>query len=97
MNEFLAAGVTTNWDERMQKDLLAELAKDNIDPEKLTDKEVVERVSRWLFSRSRHRNMFCTNFRSLSQGAAGGVSGLEPAFDREKGDPRLVGRGAVCS
>src|SRR5262249_10620880 len=60
MNEYLAAGVTTNWDDEMRKDLLRELAKDGIDPEKLTDKEVVEQVSRWLFKRSMFKNMFCT-------------------------------------
>src|SRR5262249_29512939 len=57
MKEYLAPGITTNWDEGMRTDLLCELAKDGIHPDKLTDKEVVERVSRWLFERSKHRSM----------------------------------------
>src|SRR5262245_25133 len=60
MKEYLDPGVTTNWDEAMRKDLLRELARDGFDPEKLTDKEVVEQVSRWLFKNSKHRYMFCT-------------------------------------
>src|SRR5262245_3828445 len=45
MKEYLAPGVTTNWDDEMRRDLLGELARDGIDPDKLTDKEVVEQVS----------------------------------------------------
>src|SRR5262245_18866338 len=55
MKEYLAPGITTNWDEAMRKDLLRELAQDGIDPDRLTDKEVVEQVSRWLFQRSKFR------------------------------------------
>jgi hypothetical protein len=58
MKEYLAPGITTNWDNAMRQDLLRELAKDGIDPDKLTDQEVVERVARWLFKRSTYRNMF---------------------------------------
>jgi hypothetical protein len=87
MKEFLAPGVTTNWDETMRKDLLTELAKDGINPDELTDKEVVERVSRWLYSRSRHRSMFCTNFVHFPDRRPAVFPGLEQAFQREKGDP----------
>lgn len=88
MKEFLAPGITTNWDEGMRKDLLAELAKAGIDPDKLTDKEVVERVSGWFYGRSRHRTMFCTNFVHFSEGKAAVLPRLEKAFQREKGDPK---------
>src|SRR5262245_27587594 len=53
IKEYLAPSVTTNWDDEMRKSLLQELARDGIDPDQLTDKEVVERVSRWLFNRSK--------------------------------------------
>jgi hypothetical protein len=85
MKEFLAPGATTNWDEAMRKDLLAELAKDGIDPDRLTDKEVVEKLSCWLYSRSTHRNMFCTNFVHFPGGKPAVFPGLEKAFEREKG------------
>jgi hypothetical protein len=88
MKEYLAPGVTTNWDEVMRRDLLRELAKDGIDPDKLTDKEVVERVSRWLFQRSRHRNMFCTFYVGFPGGKPTILPGLEEQFARDKGDPK---------
>jgi hypothetical protein len=88
MKEYLAPGITTNWDEQMRKDLLRELAKDGIDPDKLTDKEVVEQVSRWLFKRSKYRYMFCTFYVGFREGKAEVLPGLEQAFEREKGDPK---------
>src|SRR5262249_38089446 len=57
MTEYLAPGVTTNWDDAMRQELLRELAKDGIDPDKLTDKEVVEKVSPWLLRRAKYRYM----------------------------------------
>jgi hypothetical protein len=88
MKEYLTPGITTNWDEQMRKDLLRELAKDGIDPDKLTDKEVVEQVSRWLFKRSSYRSMFCTFYVGFREGKAEVLPGLEQAFEREKGDPK---------
>ena len=85
MREFLAPGVTTNWDAAMQEQLLVELRSSGIDPEKLTDKEVVEKVSRWMYSRARHRNMFCTYYVHFPGGKASVFPGLEQAFEREKG------------
>jgi Transglutaminase-like superfamily len=85
MSEYVAPGVTTNWDTPMQDRLLAELRGSGIDPQKLTDKEVVERVSRWMYSRAKHRNMFCTYFVSFPGGKASIFPGLEQAFEREKG------------
>ena len=87
MAEYLAPGVTTNWDEAMQKDLLR-LAQEGIDPSKLTDNEVVEQVSRWLFQRSQYRYMFCTFYVGFANGHPAVLPGLEKAFEREKGDPK---------
>jgi len=86
MKEYLDPGVTTNWDDAMRKDLLRELAKDGIDPDKLTDKEVVEQVSRWLFKRSKFRNMFCTFYVAFPDGKPEVVPGLETMFEKDKGD-----------
>src|SRR5262249_30998759 len=86
MKEFLAPGVTTNWDAGMRRDLLEELAKAGIDPDKLTDMEVVEQVSRWFYARSKHRNMFCTNFVHFPDGKPAVFPGLQESFQREKGD-----------
>ena len=46
-----AAGITNNWDEAMRADMLGSLEADGIDVESLTDREVVELVSRWLMGR----------------------------------------------
>ncbi len=87
MSEFLASRVTTNWDAPMRDQLLAELRSSGIDPDKLSDKEVVERVSRWMYSRAKHRNMFCTYYVSFPGGKPSVFPGLEQAFEREKGSP----------
>ena len=88
MHEFLAPGVTTNWDTPMRDQLLVELRSAGIDSDKLSDKEVVEaRVSRWMYSRARHRNMFCTYYVSFPGGKPSVFPGLEQAFEHEKGSP----------
>jgi hypothetical protein len=88
MKQFLDPGVTTNWDEAMRKDLLAALARDGIDPDRLTDKEVVEQVSRWLLARSQFRNMFCTFYVGFADGKPAVLPGLEEKFARDRGDPK---------
>jgi hypothetical protein len=88
MKQYLVPGITTNWDEAMRQGLLRELAKDGINPDQLTDKEVVEQVSGWLFKRSRFRNMFCTFYVGFRDGKPVVLPGLEKRFDRDKGDPK---------
>ena len=95
MKEYLAPGITTNWDESMRKDLLRELAKDGIDPDKLTDKEVVEQVSRWLLNHSKTYNMFCTFYVSFPNGKAAVLPGLEQAVRAKQRRPELDGSTAV--
>ena len=73
----------------MRNDLLGELAKDGIDPDKLTDKEVVEQVSRWLFKRSKYPTTCSVRSTSASpHGKPAVLPGLEEAFERDKGDPK---------
>src|SRR5581483_10776550 len=69
-----------------RQDLLRELAKDGIDPDKLTDKEVVEKVSAWLFRRNQYRYMFCTFYADFPDGKPAIGPGVEKPFEREKGD-----------
>jgi hypothetical protein len=88
MRENLAPGITTNWDEPMRQELLRELARDGIAPDRLTDREVVEQVSRWLFKRSRHSNMFCTFYLGFRDGKPFVLPGMEQAFARDQGDPK---------
>lgn len=88
LKEYLAPGVTTNWDDAMRRELLRELAADGIVPSALNDREVVEQVSRWLFRRSRHQNMFCTFYVDFRNGKPKIFPGLEDAFQRDKGNPQ---------
>jgi hypothetical protein len=86
MKAYLAPGVTTNWDVPMQTALLREVRQHGIDPDRLTDKELVERVSKWLFTSSQYRYVFGTYFTHFPDGKPAILPGLEAAFDREKGD-----------
>jgi hypothetical protein len=87
LKQYLQPGITTNWDESMQRDLNAALTLDGIDPEELNDKELVDRVTRWLFARSKFTNMFCTHYIDFSDGVPVIFPGLEAKFESDKGDP----------
>ncbi|MHC4470462.1 MAG: transglutaminase domain-containing protein [Planctomycetota bacterium] len=87
MKEYLAAGVTTNWDAKMKKGLLAELKESGIRPEKLTDKEVVEKVAPWALSRAKALDMFCTYYMHFPKGKPAILPGLEERFEKDMGDP----------
>jgi hypothetical protein len=86
---YLKPGVTTNWDEAMRRDLIAGLRTDGIELERLTDKQIVESVSRWLLSRGTHRYMFGTYFLEFPAGEAKILPGLEDAFRAEHGNTEL--------
>ncbi|HYE81943.1 MAG TPA: transglutaminase domain-containing protein [Clostridia bacterium] len=47
-DKYLKPYLYANWDEQMRKDLINELKGLGIDPEKLSDKELVQRVSMWI-------------------------------------------------
>lgn len=86
---YLRPGITTNWDDSMRKDLLEGLRKDDIDPQRLTDKQIVEKVSRWLLARGKYRYMYSTPFLHFPNGEARIFPGLEKAFRSEKGNTDL--------
>lgn len=48
LQPYLQPGITTNFDDQMKKDLIAELNKNDIYPDKLTDLELVRKVSGWM-------------------------------------------------
>ena len=84
LTEYLAPGPTTNWDERMRRDLLAELSADGIDVDRLTDKEVAEQVPRWLLNKSRSLDkVFTTFYVHCPNGRPEVLPGLEEAFKNE--------------
>ena len=87
MTKYLAPTATEDWDERMRADLLAELRQDGIDPDTLTDLQVVTQVSRWLKRRSRFIQAFAIWFVHYPAGRPEVFPLLRPAFDKEKPTP----------
>ncbi|MHC4555860.1 MAG: transglutaminase domain-containing protein [Planctomycetota bacterium] len=84
MTEYLRPGVTTNWDGKMKRDLLAELKADGIVVDELTDKQVVKQVSSWLMKKSRYLDKVFTTFYIHYPNCQPKVyPGLEDAFERE--------------
>ena len=84
LKEYVMPGPATNWDDRMRRDLLAELKADGIMVDKLTDKQVVERVSSWLIRKSRNLDkVFTTFYAYFPDGLPEIYPGLEHAFERE--------------
>jgi hypothetical protein len=87
MTKYLAPTPTENWDDKMRSDLLAELRQDGIDPDKLTDLQVVTKVSRWLKRRSRFTQAFTVWFVHYPEGKPEVFPLLRQAFDKEKPTP----------
>ncbi len=84
MTEYLAPGPTVNWDASMRRDLSAALRADGIDIDALTDKQVVEQVSRWLLKRSRYLGkVFTTFYVHGPDGEPRILPGLEDAYQGE--------------
>ena len=71
----------------MRHELVAALKADGIDPDQLDDKELVLRVSRWLFDKSQYKNMFTTHYIYYPEGRAAVYPELERQFEADKGDP----------
>jgi transglutaminase-like putative cysteine protease len=90
MTADLEPSLTVNWDGPMQSDLLAALRADGIDPDRLTDRQVVERVSRWALRRARTTPAFSLWFVDLASGAPKVAPELRAAFDKEKPRPDVT-------
>ena len=58
MPEYLRPAPAENWDEAMRRDLSAELGQAGIAPDRLTDKQLVEQVSKWAMHRSHSTDAF---------------------------------------
>jgi transglutaminase-like putative cysteine protease len=86
MTEYLQPTPTENWDEAMRRDLLAELRTADIDPERLTDRQLVEQVSRWAMKRARSTKAFAIWAISYPEGKPIVYPDLRDAFDRQKPD-----------
>jgi hypothetical protein len=89
LKQYLKAGVTTNWDESMRREMLTELQASGLDLDALNDKQVVEQVADWLLKRGKYRYMFGTYFVHFPNDQAEIFPGLDEAFRREQGNTNL--------
>ncbi len=89
MTQYLRPTVTENWDEKMQSDLVAELRADGIDPDKLTDKQLVTQVSHWLMQRNRYTKTFAVWYVYYPHGKPEVFPSLRDSFNREKTSPSM--------
>ena len=89
MTQYLHPTATENWDEKMRSDLITELRNDGIDPDKLTDKQLVMQVSRWLMRRNHSTNTFAVWYVYYPFGKPEVFPSLRTKFDREKSSPDM--------
>lgn len=87
MTGYLRPTPTENWDEKMCADLIAQLARDGIEPEQLTDRQLVTEVSQWLMKRSRSTSAFAVWYVHFPGGRPEVFPSLRQPFDREKPTP----------
>jgi hypothetical protein len=95
MTKYLAPTPTENWDEKIRSDLLAELRQDGVDPDRLTDLQVVTQVSRWLKRRSGFTQAFSIWFVYYPEGKPEVFPLLRQAFDKEKPRPGTTDQAMV--
>ena len=84
MREYLRPAPTENWDEKMRVELIAQLKAEGIDPDALTDKELVSRVARWAKRRSHFVKPFTIWYTHYPEGRPAVFPALRPFFEREK-------------
>ncbi len=86
LQKYLAPGITTNWDDQMRSELIESLAKSDINPDKLSDVEVVRKVSQWIFGSSefQFQDHFISYDVEFKNGKAQIIPELKGHFDSEK-------------
>jgi hypothetical protein len=87
MPEYLTTAPAENWDEAMRRDLLAELGQAGIDPDRLTDKQLVERVLKWAMQRAHSTDAFAIWAIYYPEGKPAVYPPLREAFDSQKPGP----------
>jgi hypothetical protein len=90
MTADLAPSATVNWDPAMREELLVDLAADGIYPDRLTDKQLVERVSHWALRRARTTPAFSLWFVDFTGGTPRVAPSLRAAFDKQKPRPDVT-------
>ncbi len=88
--EYLTPTPTANWDAQMRTDLLDQLRQDGIDPDTLTDKQLVTKVSNWAMRRARYNPAFGVWYVTYPNGVPTVAPGLRSAFDAQKPDKNMT-------
>jgi hypothetical protein len=86
MTQYLKPTASGNWDDAMRRDLIAELHEARIDPDSLTDKQLVEQVSAWAIKRTHSTRTFSIWAVYYSNGKPAVYPPLRDAFDMQKPD-----------
>ncbi|MCR9244239.1 MAG: hypothetical protein NXI31_04350 [bacterium] len=60
LGEWTRSGPAANWNSKMRRELWTALVADGIVPGKLSDKQLVERASKWLCQRAKYNDSFTT-------------------------------------
>jgi len=86
MTAYLKPTPAENWDAAMRRDLIAQLRQDGIDVNTLTDKALVEQVSRWAMRRAHTTDAFAIWDVYYPGGKPAVFPALRAAFDAQKPD-----------
>lgn len=86
MTEYLDPTPTENWDETMRQELVTELRQAGIDPDRLTDKQLVVQVSQWAKRRARSTRGFGIWAVYFPDGKPAVYPPLREAFESTKPD-----------
>ena len=87
MTQYLKPTATENWDTAMQRDLVAELHQAGIEPDLLTDKQLVEKVSAWAMKRAHSTEAFSIWDVYYPDGKPTVYPPLRDDFNKQKADP----------
>jgi hypothetical protein len=84
MQEYLRPRPAANWDPDLQRRILADLAKAGIDPDKLDDRTLVEKVSDWALKRSQFNSQFGLWMVEFENGVPTIPSDLRPSYTSQE-------------
>lgn len=102
MAEYLRPRPAANWDPELQKQILADLKADGIDPNTMDDKTLVPKVASWALNRCQHNDQFGAWMVDFKDGKPEVVPSLREAFaahepsgmsDQALFDREILGKG----
>lgn len=92
MQDYLKPGVTTNWDAAMRRDLLSNLEKAGIHPDRMTDRDAATRVAVWALKNTRPHSNFNAFHVYYPDNVPTVYPGREAGVRADMGDPKWTFR-----